>query len=43
HSCISIDESGYPQIDYENCKGCFACMDECPKGAISREREVRAW
>ncbi len=43
HSCISIDESEYPQINYENCKGCLTCFYECPKKIISKEREVRAW
>jgi Pyruvate/2-oxoacid:ferredoxin oxidoreductase delta subunit len=30
------DKQGY-QINYDYCKGCCICMEECPRGAISLE------
>ncbi len=27
-------------IDYQFCKGCQACVDTCPPGAMTRERET---
>jgi len=30
-------------IDYDNCKGCMACAEECPVKAIERVREVHVW
>lgn len=27
-------------IDYQYCKGCMACVVECPTGALTKEREV---
>jgi NADPH-dependent glutamate synthase beta subunit-like oxidoreductase len=30
------DRQGY-QINYEYCKGCLICVEECPRGAISLE------
>jgi len=38
--CISLDERGYPAIDYDHCKGCMVCATECPRKAISVEREA---
>jgi pyruvate ferredoxin oxidoreductase gamma subunit len=32
---ISLNNEGYPEIDYEHCKGCMICMANCPPHAIS--------
>jgi pyruvate ferredoxin oxidoreductase gamma subunit len=40
---ISLDDEGYPVIDYDHCKGCMICLQQCPVSAIDRQREVRAW
>jgi pyruvate ferredoxin oxidoreductase gamma subunit len=40
--CISLDDLGYPKVDYENCKGCLICAKECPAGGISKVREAEA-
>lgn len=37
--------NGYPGtrlagIDYQFCKGCMHCVQECPTGAVTRERET---
>jgi 2-oxoacid:acceptor oxidoreductase delta subunit (pyruvate/2-ketoisovalerate family) len=29
------------EIDYEHCKGCGICMEECPRGAVVMEEEGR--
>ena len=34
------DNSGY-EIDYDYCKGCGICFEECPRNAISIERDVK--
>lgn len=39
--CISLDDEGYPRVDYENCKGCLICATECPAGGIEKVRESR--
>jgi len=41
---ISLNQEGYPQIDYEHCKGCLICMAQCPMHAIRAipEREAAA-
>jgi 2-oxoacid:acceptor oxidoreductase delta subunit (pyruvate/2-ketoisovalerate family) len=31
---ISKDESGEYVIDYDHCKGCWICVEECPRGAM---------
>lgn len=33
-STISINAEGYPEIDYQHCKGCLICMTSCPSHAI---------
>jgi pyruvate ferredoxin oxidoreductase gamma subunit len=30
-----VNEEGYPEIDYEHCKGCMICVAQCPTHAIS--------
>ncbi|OPX25541.1 MAG: 2-ketoisovalerate ferredoxin oxidoreductase, partial [Candidatus Cloacimonas sp. 4484_140] len=32
-----VDE--LPVIDYDYCKGCLMCAEECPKDAIDFEKE----
>jgi pyruvate ferredoxin oxidoreductase gamma subunit len=31
---ITNDGEGYPQIDYDHCKGCLVCMVQCQSHAI---------
>ena len=38
-SCISFDPDGYPVIDYDHCKGCLICVNECKPKALVAERE----
>ena len=33
-STISVSPEGYPEIDYDHCKGCLICMTSCPSHAI---------
>jgi 2-oxoacid:acceptor oxidoreductase delta subunit (pyruvate/2-ketoisovalerate family) len=37
-ACIHIEDDK-PVIDYQYCKGCVICAVECPKDAISVEKE----
>ncbi len=39
---ISLNEEGYPQIDYEHCKGCLICLAQCPSHAIRAIPEQEA-
>ncbi|MCL4501835.1 MAG: 2-oxoacid:acceptor oxidoreductase family protein [Deltaproteobacteria bacterium] len=41
---ISLNQEGYPEIDYEHCKGCLICLAQCPRHAIRAvpEREIIA-
>ena len=39
---ISLNEEGYPEIDYDHCKGCMICMANCPPHAISAIAEKKA-
>jgi len=41
---ISLNNKGYPQIDYEHCKGCLICAVRCLRHAIGviPEKSVRA-
>ncbi|PXF58491.1 MAG: hypothetical protein C4B58_06420 [Deltaproteobacteria bacterium] len=41
-SAISLDDEGYPQIDYEHCKGCMVCVAQCPSHAIHAIPEQEA-
>lgn len=42
-SAISLDDAGYPQIDFDHCKGCMICVAQCPPHAIEAipEHEAR--
>lgn len=39
---IKVNKDGYPEIDYEHCKGCMICMAQCPPHAISAVAEDEA-
>jgi pyruvate ferredoxin oxidoreductase gamma subunit len=39
---IRVDEEGYPQIDYDHCKGCMICVAQCPPHAIETVPEHSA-
>jgi len=34
-SAINVDAEGFPEIDYDHCKGCLICAAQCPPHAIS--------
>ena len=36
-----IAKKEYPEVDYEYCKGCGVCANECPVKAIKMEREEK--
>jgi len=37
---IEVREEGeYPRVDYDHCKGCGICANECPAEAIQMVRE----
>jgi len=36
---VGRGEDGYPAIDYEYCKGCGICVQECPAGALKMVEE----
>jgi pyruvate ferredoxin oxidoreductase gamma subunit len=42
-STISVDDEGYPQIDYGHCKGCMICVARCPRHVIEAIPEKTAW
>ncbi len=31
---ISVDAEGFPEIDFDQCKGCMICIVQCPKHAL---------
>ena len=39
---IRLDKENYPQVDYQYCKGCLVCVEECPTKTIDKVREVAA-
>ncbi|MHA1208234.1 MAG: 4Fe-4S binding protein [Candidatus Freyarchaeota archaeon] len=36
---MSVDEDGYPVIDYTYCKGCGVCVAVCPRKSMRLVRE----
>ena len=41
-SAIQVNEEGYPEIDYDHCKGCLICAAKCPPHAIEAIAEHEA-
>jgi pyruvate ferredoxin oxidoreductase gamma subunit len=41
-SAISVNERGYPEVDYDHCKGCMICVAKCPPHAIAAMPEHEA-
>jgi pyruvate ferredoxin oxidoreductase gamma subunit len=43
-NAIAVGEAGFPEIDYDHCKGCMICVAVCPTHAIHAipEQEARA-
>lgn len=39
---ISLNAEGYPDIDYDHCKGCLICVAQCPPHAIEAIAEHAA-
>jgi len=35
------DSEGMPEPDYDYCKGCGLCAEECPTGAIEMQKEEK--
>jgi len=39
---IRFDAEGWPEIDFDHCKGCGICANECVPEAIAMVREAEA-
>jgi pyruvate ferredoxin oxidoreductase gamma subunit len=39
---IGVSAEGYPDIDYDHCKGCMVCVAQCPRHAILAVPEKEA-
>lgn len=40
-NAISINQKGFPAINYDTCDGCLICLRECPAAAIAEERNEK--
>ena len=40
--CIDVRADGFPEIDYDHCKGCLICVAQCPPHAIESIAEQAA-
>jgi pyruvate ferredoxin oxidoreductase gamma subunit len=40
---IRLEADDTPRIDYEVCKGCLVCVEECPTRTIASVVEARRW
>ena len=38
-SAIRLNNTGFPNVGYNACKGCSICASECPVKAITMENE----
>lgn len=41
-SAIQVNDKGFPEIDYDHCKGCLICAAKCPPHAIGAIAEHEA-
>jgi pyruvate ferredoxin oxidoreductase gamma subunit len=41
-SAVRVTKEGYPEIDYDHCKGCMICVAQCPTHAIEAVPEHEA-
>ena len=41
-SSILVENEEMTGIDYDHCKGCGICVNECPKDALEMKNEVEA-
>jgi len=41
-NAISVNDEGYPEVDYDHCKGCMICVAKCPPHAIAAIPEHEA-
>jgi pyruvate ferredoxin oxidoreductase delta subunit len=39
--CIGENDEGFPVPDYDYCKGCGLCVEECPSQAIAMKKEEK--
>ena len=39
---IGLDDGDHPHINYDVCKGCLICVEECPTQTIHKVREAEA-
>lgn len=39
---IAVSAEGYPEVDYDHCKGCMVCVVQCPRHAFAAIPEKEA-
>ncbi|MBT7757702.1 MAG: 4Fe-4S binding protein [Rhodospirillaceae bacterium] len=39
---IGVNDDGYPEVDYDHCKGCMICVVQCPRHAFAATPEQEA-